>query len=413
MKILLVTRGSQGDIYPYLPLAKELETRGHEVMLNIPLAFEEFAKQINIPYTIQGHDDIIAMLENSPKTMDILEWTRRVIQHQFNELPPLLERYDILVAANTEFAAPSIAQYCKKPLIRTAYAPLIPSRTIPPPVLPFPKPNSVFRPMFFWNLLGLGINYLSLKPINTNRKRLGLPPIKDQADHAPRNARNLLLYSPVLGETDPHWACPWAQTSYCFNDLLPYDEALYQQLTAFIKSDKRPTLFFTMGSITAVVRERICEWLYEICQKHNWKFVVGSGWSGLGKTLHGNGNLFVLEKVIPHKMFLPFCTAIVHHGGSGTTHSSARAGIPQMVAPMIIDQFYWAYRTGVLGLGPGAFKIKTISKQELEAKTFDLMTNSRYKENAKALGEKIRAENGIQRTADYIEKGDHNLPEQR
>jgi UDP:flavonoid glycosyltransferase YjiC (YdhE family) len=29
MKILLVTRGSQGDIYPYLALARELESRGH------------------------------------------------------------------------------------------------------------------------------------------------------------------------------------------------------------------------------------------------------------------------------------------------------------------------------------------------------------------------------------------------
>ncbi|MCD8182799.1 MAG: glycosyltransferase [Bacteroides sp.] len=33
MKILLVTRGSQGDVYPYLVIASELLRRGHEVTL--------------------------------------------------------------------------------------------------------------------------------------------------------------------------------------------------------------------------------------------------------------------------------------------------------------------------------------------------------------------------------------------
>lgn len=403
MKILLVTRGSQGDIYPYLPLCKELEARGHEVMLNIPLAFEDFAKQLAIPYTIQGHDDIIAMLEKSPNNMDILEWTRRVIEHQFRELIPLLQNYDILVASNTEFAAPSIAEHCKKTCIRTAYAPLLPSRKIPPPVLPFPKPNPVFRPIFFWNLLGTALNYMVLKTLNTNRKRLGLAPIKDQTQHAPMNACNLNLYSPVLGETDEDWPYPWAQADYCFNDLLPYDTEVYQKLVAFIKNDDRPALFFTMGSITAEVRERICGWLYEICEKHDWKFIVGSGWSGLGRSLIDEGNLFILNAVIPHYKFLSLCSGIIHHGGSGTTHSAARAGIPQMVAPLIIDQPYWAYRTGVLELGPGAINIKRIKKAALEAKTIDLLRNTRYKESAAAYGEKIRAGDGVKKAADFIE----------
>jgi len=42
----------------------------------------------------------------------------------------------------------------------------------------------------------------------------------------------------------------------------------------------------------------------------------------------------------------------MHHGGSGTTHSVARAGKPQVVMPLIIDQPYWAYRVQQLGIGP-------------------------------------------------------------
>jgi UDP:flavonoid glycosyltransferase YjiC (YdhE family) len=39
MKILLVTRGTQGDIFPYLRLAAELQNRGHEITLSLPPAF--------------------------------------------------------------------------------------------------------------------------------------------------------------------------------------------------------------------------------------------------------------------------------------------------------------------------------------------------------------------------------------
>ena len=40
MKILLVTRGSQGDVFPYLTIATALVKRGHSVTLNVPRFFE-------------------------------------------------------------------------------------------------------------------------------------------------------------------------------------------------------------------------------------------------------------------------------------------------------------------------------------------------------------------------------------
>ena len=45
MRILLVTRGSQGDVLPYLAIARELVERGHEVTMNLPHVFEEMAKK--------------------------------------------------------------------------------------------------------------------------------------------------------------------------------------------------------------------------------------------------------------------------------------------------------------------------------------------------------------------------------
>ena len=43
----------------------------------------------------------------------------------------------------------------------------------------------------------------------------------------------------------------------------------------------------------------------------------------------------------------PRVSAVVHHGGSGTT-----AGRPSLLCPMIGDQQYWAEPVHALGAGP-------------------------------------------------------------
>ncbi len=42
---------------------------------------------------------------------------------------------------------------------------------------------------------------------------------------------------------------------------------------------------------------------------------------------------------------------MVHHGGAGTTTTTARAGAPQVIVPQVADQLYWAARVADLGIG--------------------------------------------------------------
>jgi UDP:flavonoid glycosyltransferase YjiC (YdhE family) len=403
MNILLTTRGSQGDIYPYLLLASGLEKRGHNVTLSLPRLFEKEAKSMGVHYVLQAFDDIEDMLKEKPSTKNLLDWTTRVIDSQFRELIPLLHDHDILVAANTEFAAGSVAEYCGKPLIRTAYGPFIPGRVIPPPVFPWPKPHPVFRPAFLWKLLNIGLNLMVKKTLNRNRDALGMPPIVDQAEHAPANADNYLMYSRYLGNTDPAWKYQWEIGGYCFNDFFPGDKKKYDEFVAFIKKDQRPVLFFTLGSCNTKKRDKFVTMLFDICKGHDYRLVVGSGWWEVGAHLPVSENLFLLDCVISHSLVFPFCTAIVHHGGAGTTHSAGRAGKPQMVVPLVIDQFYWGGRVKDLGIGPGSVKISGISKKYLERNIVDLMTNPAYKKNAALLGEQIRSEQGLEAICDHIE----------
>lgn len=248
MKILLVTRGSQGDVLPYLAIAAELERRGHEVTINLPQIFEETVKPYGFKYVLQQFDDIGGMIDsaaqNSHKFRPFLKWMRNVIDKQFDQLIPLLKEHDILVSTNSEFAVASIAEYCKKPLIRTAYAPFLPGKKIPPAVLPFPKPNPIITPAILWKLMNRMTNFMVKDTINKNRAKYGLAPIRNFGYHAGERSYNYLLFSQHLGNVDPDWTFEWSIGGYCFNDTFQYDEKAYEEMISFVDSAQSPIIFF-------------------------------------------------------------------------------------------------------------------------------------------------------------------------
>jgi UDP:flavonoid glycosyltransferase YjiC (YdhE family) len=400
VKVLLVTRGSQGDVYPYLALAKGLKEHGHEITISLPYAFEQFAKELNVPYILQ-EGDVESMAEKI-QLKNLLSWLGEMIKSQFRELLPLVERHDVFLTTNTEFAAPTIAEYSGKPFLRTSYSPFIPGKNIPPPISPLVNPGLFMPPALMWKLLNFATNRIAIGPVNKWRKEHGMPLIKDHNDYAYSIAHNVLMYSPLLGEVDAEWKYPWYIGGCCFNDTLPYNQVLFDKFLAFTGKDSRPTLFFTAGSIKGSVQKKFVKRLYKICEKLNYKLVIGSGWAKLGETLQGE-NLFVLDSIIPHNLIFPHCTALMHHGGSGTTHNAARAGKPQMIVPLMIDQFYWGKRSHALGLGPGAVNVRRISNIRLEAKVRDLMANTHYKKNALNIGEKLHTEDGVKNIIKFIE----------
>ncbi|XP_072959881.1 sterol 3-beta-glucosyltransferase UGT80B1 isoform X9 [Typha angustifolia] len=65
-----------------------------------------------------------------------------------------------------------------------------------------------------------------------------------------------------------------------------------------------------------------------------------------------NDRLFCFSGTIPYSWLFPRCAVAVHHGGSGSTAAALHAGIPQVVCPFLLDQFYWAERLCWLGVAP-------------------------------------------------------------
>ncbi|MFX0558205.1 glycosyltransferase [Maribacter sp. CXY002] len=95
---------------------------------------------------------------------------------------------------------------------------------------------------------------------------------------------------------------------------------------------------------------------------------------------------------IPYDWVFPKLYAVIHHGGSGTTHTAIKYGCASMIIPHIIDQYVWNKIVFQKGLGPLGIDVSEISVKNLEPKIMDLYTNTWYKENAEKTGLEIRNE---------------------
>jgi sterol 3beta-glucosyltransferase len=104
----------------------------------------------------------------------------------------------------------------------------------------------------------------------------------------------------------------------------------------------------------------------------------------------------------PHAWLFPRMAAVVHHGGAGTTAASLRAGVPTLVTPLAVDQFFWGQRVEALGVGPRPIPQRSLSAARLAQALGQATQDEAMQARAQALGQAIQAEDGVQRAVETI-----------
>jgi sterol 3beta-glucosyltransferase len=129
-------------------------------------------------------------------------------------------------------------------------------------------------------------------------------------------------------------------------------------------------------------------------------------WSPLQGNL-GRQNLsetiFQLD-FVPYGWLFPRMTGVAIHGGSGTTAAALRAGVPTLIVPFLMDQFYWGRRVFELGAGPRPIPFKRLTAERLAEAIICMVNDSAMAAKAAALGENIRAEDGVGQAIKIIDQ---------
>jgi len=153
------------------------------------------------------------------------------------------------------------------------------------------------------------------------------------------------------------------------------------------------------GSMTGRDPERITRVVLAALQRAGQRGVLLTGWGGL-RAVDLPRDVFVADAA-PHDWLFPRMAAVVHHGGSGTTAAGLRAGGPAVLVPFGGDQFLWGRRIHALNVGPAPIPRSQLNVERLAA-ALALACDAAARERAVALGERIRAEDGVGRAVEVV-----------
>jgi len=408
MNITFIAFGTRGDVQPAIVLGKALAARGHRVRVLASVHYQTW---------IEGHG-----LEAAASTMDVQavmespdgqDW----IEHGNNPVLQLRVMKKILTTGawpmmTDAWAACHDAEVVVSSFTSDPYAVSISeklnakhiSMPLQPPMLatrsgaatfyaPVPHRESWLNYAFGkfivepggWQMYGADINRF-------RREALGLPPQTFAQNVAARRAMLTLVgYSRHVIPPAADWPANTHLTGYWFLD----EQQHWQpppELMRFIEAGEAPVCV-GFSSMTGRHPEAMTRLLVEAIQQSGRRAILLAGWAGLGGSALP-AHIFQLDAA-PHDWLFPRMAAVVHHGGAGTLGASLRAGVPSIIVPHIADQIFWGARVAALGVGPRAIPRPQLTAAKLAAAIKQATTDPAMQQRAAALGEKIRAEDGV------------------
>jgi MGT family glycosyltransferase len=105
---------------------------------------------------------------------------------------------------------------------------------------------------------------------------------------------------------------------------------------------------------------------------------------------------------LPQTRVIPQVDLVITHGGNNTTTEALHFGKPMVVLPLFWDQYDNAQRIHELGFGT-RLATYTCTPEQLNGAVDALLADTHLRTSMAALGERIRARDGLTRGADVIE----------
>lgn len=184
----------------------------------------------------------------------------------------------------------------------------------------------------------------------------------------------------------------------------------FGELMEWLKAGPKP-VFLGFGSMIIENTDELALIIIQAAAKAKCRILVQSGWSKIDVSLSVKGQdlpdcgikgpLCFNVGSCPHDWLLPHCSAVIHHGGAGTTASGLEHGLPTFICPFFADQYLWADKVFEAGVGPKFCPVKELDVNILADALQELKKPS-IKKRAKKMAKAMKTENGIQGAIDHF-----------
>lgn len=402
MHLTVIALGSRGDVEPYAALGAGLQAAGHRVRF---ATFRSFAPLI-ASYHLDLHPiegDAQALVGAAGANMLKLVFSfSRLARGYAHDLTPLasLPTDCIICQLPGALYGYDLAEALGVPLIIAAVIPLTATDTMPVmgfPTLSFKGYNRLsyrLAEQIVWTMFRPVINHWRVKT-------LGLKPSPFTGYFRNLDQKRVPVlngFSPHLVPRPPDWGDHVHITGYWYPKNDSWEPP--PDLVHFLQSGP-PPVFIGFGSMPIKYPHIGLQVIKQAVELSDQRAILHVGWGGLDATALP-ATVFRIHYA-PYDWLFPQMAALIHHGGSGTTHFAARSGVPSLVTPFVFDQPYWGNRLAAQGVGPAPIRFLSLSINVLRDAIIQLTTDETMRQAAAVLGEKIKLERGIEEAVAVVE----------
>jgi vancomycin aglycone glucosyltransferase len=400
MRILLASHGTRGDVQPMVALGMALRARGHFIQFVVPANFVAWIRSFGFEVESDGID-VEELLRSASSKLQTLSWQLQYLSHNtpllFEPVARASAGCELIVCAGIQFAAASVAQWRKVAYAHVLFCPCTtPNSTTPPPnVHRQTLPRWINRCL--WQM-GAPLADLALRgPINRGRATLGLEALHNPISQILKG-RTILAADRDLGPLPDD-----APKGAASTDAWVLDEpgTLNAAVEGFLRQGSAP-IYIGFGSMIAPRAPELVAQTIAAVRAVGRRAIIAGGWAAGAAQMPEAGDVMSIDTV-PHSLIFPKVAAAVHHGGAGTTTAAARAGVPQVLLPHILDQYYWAHRVEVLGLGPPGLPIEQVTVDLLRDRINSAVNDPLIRERVDRLAPLVAARNGAVAAVEKIE----------
>lgn len=407
-RFILTALGSDGDLHPFLGLAKVLKARGHDVFLIANPVQQQAIESAGIQFlpvgTKQDYYDTI----NNPQLWDKLNAADVVSKMAGQLVKPILDHIlqlnitgqTVVVASSLAFGARVAQDALKIPTATVHLQPAVLISTVMPGKYAG-LPDFSFLPQWWWKLVFRLADVMwdknVAKPINDARAAYKLPPVKRILTRYGNSPSRVIGFWPdFFAPMAPDWPSQVRLAGFPYydgEDVYPIDPKLEQYLL-----DGEPPVCVSLGTANKHSAQDYTSAIQSILRL---------GQRGLILTRHPE-QLPPLPVGIVHFEYAPFskilprCKALIHHGGVGTTAQAIRAGCPQLILPMTHDQPDNANRVEKLGIGRAL--CRGASQKRIEQELRFILHHSSIQAKAGEFAKLAVQTDGLKNAADWVEE---------
>lgn len=413
MHITIFVYGTWGDLRPHVVLGTALQKLGHDVQVVGSPVYEDWVRERGLGFYALTTDINVFAKENA-SVMDVgiikqLQMLRKHIPAIFTQMA--LETYEATrhsdVLITVEFGVALLFDILKVNNLKTILinpAPLNPTSNIAFVGMPSVPSWFPFRAWYNrmsysvlhriqWSTLASARNEIATKHLGISKSKF-----KDyEATLATIPA--LTCVSQHVFQRPSDWAEHFQVTGYLIDD--DQDWTAPQDLVDFIEAGEAP-VYIGFGSMPDSKSEATTQLIIEAVTQTKKRAVILTGWAGL-RAERVPDTIHILDYA-PHSWLFPQMSALIHHGGAGTTASGFRAGVPMMIVPHAGDQAYWGRTVHELGVGIKPIPRKKLSVEKLAEAIMTLTSSNVMRANAQTLSAKIEQENGLKENVRWVEK---------